>query len=162
MSMPKSTWIILALTVSCGTSAALGQGPAVTDTTTLDGIFLHAHCRDAARRAAGLPGPTANDVAARLGVSTPAIAVLDSVCASLAADEASLRDEALRAHEASQKTGKPLDISVVRQFTARRVGLTASAMTRLQSGMTPAGYAALSKYISGTFARSLRAATVAR
>ena len=139
-----------------------GQSPAAPgspDKPTLYILFLSAHAEDAARRAADNPGTPTADLAAHLHVKPSDLPAVDYVAALFAAQDKSLREEALKLHQAAQAAGNTVDVGTVRSFTTRRSSLATAAMESLRSRLSPESYAGLQQYLGAQFQSALMGST---
>lgn len=91
----------------CNMLLAQSASPARLDHATAYIVFLHWHAREAAERSSALNGGAhARARANRLHVTTAELEVLDTNAKSYVTRERSLREEALRYHQACKDAGK--------------------------------------------------------
>jgi hypothetical protein len=125
---------------------ALAQEPSTPiGTKGLYIVFLSSHCHQASMRDS--PAAAA-DVAARLGITSIELAVVDRACSTSLSQEQDLRSEAIRRHQAAIAGGKDLDIATVRSFTERREAIAVASIQQIRSQLGPKSYEALDHFIT--------------
>ena len=140
------TSVVIVAAILLNGGDALAQAPSTPISTKgLYIVFLSSHCQQASMR----DSPTAAaDVAARLGITTIDLAVVDRACSTFLSQEQDLRSEAIQRHRAAIAGGKDLDIATVRSFTERREAIAIASIQQIRSQLGPRSYEALDHFIT--------------
>ena len=142
------------------TSASSGEG---VDQSNLyvSMVFLTQHARDAARRATGgVPGPTAAQRAAQLGIKPGELQALDQNALRYVNEDRRVRAEALRYYGVCRAARRIPDRAAVHSFTLMRVEAASAAFGDLKGKLSPGSYAALRAHIESVFQASLKVQNV--
>ena len=142
----RGTTAVIVAANLLNSAGALAQEPsAPIGTKGLYIVFLSSHCHQASMR----DSPTAAaDVAARLGITTIDLAVVDRACSTFLSQEQDLRSEAIQRHQTAIAAGKDLDIATVRSFTERREAIAVASIQQIRSQLGPKSYEALDHFIT--------------
>ena len=134
---------LIALLIS-GIATVSAQTPSLSK-ASLEIVFLHTHASEALHPASLHSNPS--ERAARIHVGANELNAVDTAAAAFVAQEAALRQEAIRWHRDQTQKGQKPDPRGVAAFTARREALAATVFTNLQTGLSGAGFAGLQRYL---------------
>jgi hypothetical protein len=150
-ALRHATMLIMFLAMIAGISRSLAQtSPTDGATAALKIVFLHQ-----LHRYADADEDSQIRLASRLGLPRADLAAIFAAARSFASAERQLMLDAKAYRQRQNASGRPLDIRIIQEFTARRYAIARSVIDSLHTELPQTSYLAVQRFLVNEFPKSV-------